>query len=272
MNPKQLVKGALLAGARAAGRRWAGAPGAMVLMYHSVGRAGVPYTVADEVFRAQMRYLLESGRPLLTVEQLAQAHEERSVPPGAVCITFDDAFDSAAEPLRWLLKQGGQATLFVVAAEPGYNHWDQDDPAIPRLRRMSWDRIRSLIEAGVALGSHTVNHCRLTEQDQAGLRYELFDARRILVETLQAPVPAVAYPYGLYDERVVRAAQAAGYSCGCTTQYSYVEGRLDPMLLPRFEPETLAELQDLAEGRSHLFYRATGLVHRAHNWQLLRRA
>jgi hypothetical protein len=35
------------------------------------------------------------------------------------------------------------------------------------------------------------------------------------------------------------------------------------------EPDTLEDLADLALGRSHLFYRATGLVHRAKNQLML---
>lgn len=259
----------MLAGARAVGGRRGRAPGALVLMYHSVGRAGTPHTVASDVFRAQMHYLVERGATFLTVAELGQALEAQAVPRGAVCVTFDDAFVNAAGALGWLLGQGVKATLFVVAAEPGFNHWDQDDADIPRLRRMPWDQLRELVQAGVALGSQTINHPQLCGLDEAGLRRELFDSRRILVEQLQAPVPALAYPYGDYDVRVVRAAEGMGYECAVTTQRSYAEPGCHPLLIPRFEPGTVDELVELAEGTSHLFYRATGAVYRARNRRML---
>ena len=268
MNAKGLLKGALLAGAGVVGG--SARPGALVLRYRSVGRAGVPDTVAADVFRAQMLYLMERGCPLLTVDELGQALEAGAVPPGAVCVTFDDAFVNAAEAILWLLGRGGKATLFVVAAEPGYNHWDRDDPDIPRLRRMPWDQLRQLVAAGVAIGSHTVNHPQLSTVDDAGLRHELYDSRQVIHDQLQAPVPALAYPYGDYDARVVRAAEGMGYSCAVTTQYSYAGPTCYPLLIPRFEPETLDELVDLADGRGHLFYRATGALQRAKNGLMLR--
>ena len=271
MDPKETLKGALLAGARVVGGGRAGAPGALVLMYHAVGRAGVPYTVAADVFRAQMRFLKERGATFLTVHELGLALEARAVPRGAVCVTFDDAFVNAADALSWLLGQGGKATLFVVAAAPGYNHWDEDDGTIPRLRRMPWDQLRELVRAGAAIGSHTVNHPRLGGQDDAGLRHELFDSRKDLVERLQTPVNSLAYPHGDFDARVVRAAEGMGYQCAVTTQRSYAEPGCHPLLIPRFEPETMDELVDLADGKSHLFYRITGALHRARNRYLLSR-
>jgi hypothetical protein len=54
-------------------------------------------------------------------------------------------------------------------------------------------------------------------------------------------------------------------------QNSYVERRPHPLLIPRMESETYTGLVDLADGRSHLFYRATGLGHRARNRVLLAR-
>lgn len=272
MNARGLLKGAMLAGARAVGGGRGRAPGALVLMYHSVGRAGTPCTVASDVFCAQMHYLMERGAVFLTVAELGQALEAEAVPSGAVCVTFDDAFANAADAIGWLLGRGAKATLFVVAAEPGFNHWDQDDAAIPRLRRMPWDQLRELVQAGVALGSHTVNHPQLSGQDDAGLRHELYDSRQVLHDQLQAPVPCLSYPHGDYDARVVRATEAMGYASAVTTQRSYAGPGCNPLLIPRFEPETVDELVDLAEGRSHLFYRATGAVHRARNRRMLGRS
>ena len=92
----------------------------------------------------------------------------------------------------------------------------------------------------------------------------------MLHDQLQAPVPALAYPYGDYDARVVRATEGMGYRCAVTTQYAYAGPSCYPLLIPRFEPETLDELVALAEGRGHLFYRAAGALQRAKNGLMLR--
>ena len=255
-------------GARAVGGRFASPPGALVLSCRSAG----PGALGAESFRAQMDYLLKRRHPFLTLPELGQALEQRAVPRGAVCVTFDDDLASAAEPLAWLLRRGGKATLFVVADESStFNVWDADDPLMPRRRRMPWDQLRNLIEAGVTIGSHTMSHRPLVGLDEAALRRELFDSRRVLVEQLQAPVTCVAYPYGLFDTRAVRATSGVGYDVGCTLQRAYAEDGTLPLMIPRLEPQTLQALADLARGTSHLYYRAAGASQRLRGRIMLRR-
>jgi peptidoglycan/xylan/chitin deacetylase (PgdA/CDA1 family) len=262
---KQTIKSALLSGARLVGSAAAAPPGALVLMYHSVGPAGLPYTIAPEIFEAQMEHLLALGRPFLTVRELGAAITTGRVPVGAVCVTFDDAFVNAASSIRWLVERGGKVTLFVVTTEPGYNHWDVADPAIPRMDRMSWDQVGSLAELGLEIGSHTVNHARLTTLGSGPLHEELLGSRTALQERLGLDVESLAYPYGAFDAEVLRVASATGYNWACSTQYAYATAASQPLLIPRMEPDTLDELVDLAEGRSHLFYRATALAQRTKN-------
>ena len=177
-----------------------------------------------------------------------------------------------AEPLSWLLGRGGKATLFVVADEAAtFNVWDDDDPRVPRRRRLPWDQLRGLIEAGVAIGSHTMSHRALVGLDEAALRRELFDSRRVLVEQLQAPVTCLAYPYGLFDTRAVRAASGVGYDVGCTLQGAYAETGTHPLMIPRLQPQTVQELTDLARGASHLYYRVAGASQRLRGRIMLRR-
>ncbi len=255
MSLTDLTARLLRAGARVAGGRRADPPGALMLAFCSAG----PKALSAEVFRALMDYLLEHDHPFLTLPQLGQALEQRAVPEGAVCVTFDDDLAATAEPVRWLLRRGGKATLFVVAdPKQAYNVWDDDDPWVPRRRRMSWDRVRELIEAGATIGSHTESNRSLVGLDEAGLRRELFDSRRVLVEKLQAPVTCLAYPHGRFDTRAVRAASGVGYDVGCTLQRAYVEASTHPLMMPRFQPRTLAALVDRATGASHLYYRAGG--------------
>lgn len=262
---KQTLKSALLGGARLVGGATASPPGALVLMYHSVGPAGLPYTIAPEIFEAQMAHLFGLGRTFLTVRELGAAITADRVPAGAVCITFDDAFVNAASSIRWLVERGGRATLFVVTTEPGYNHWDVADPAIPRLDRMSWDQVGALAELGLEIGSHTVNHARLTTLGSGPLHEELLGSRTMLQQRLGVDVESLAYPYGAFDAEVLRVAAATGYHWACSTQYAYATAASQPLLIPRMEPDTVEDLVDLAEGRSHLFYRATALAQRTRN-------
>ena len=70
---------------------------------------------------------------------------------------------------------------------------------------------RALAESGMELGSHSLTHPDLRKLDDDALEHEV-RASKIAVESLTGrPCRTFAYPYGLYDERVTRAVEAAGY-------------------------------------------------------------
>lgn len=260
---KQPLKTSLLQTAKLLGSRWPVRPNALVLMFHTVDRSGSPYSILPEVFRAQMEALLAHGLRFVRARQLAQVISTGQLSTQLVCVTFDDALESVTEPIRWLYERGGNATVFVPTSKSGFNHWDADRPDIPRRNCLSWEALRSLATLGVEIGSHSVNHPRLSRLTAANLEYELRNSRDTLEQTLAVAVDALAYPYGDFNRAVVSAARGAGYRCGFTVQSAYVSARTNLMLIPRCEPTTIAELDELMLGTSHLYYRAVGLWHRA---------
>ena len=62
-----------------------------------------------------------------------------------------------------------------------------------------------------AIASHTVSHPNLVQLPDARLAAEMRDSRARLERELGHPVTALAYPFGSYDARVAKAAEAAGY-------------------------------------------------------------
>jgi peptidoglycan/xylan/chitin deacetylase (PgdA/CDA1 family) len=265
MEVKQLLNKALLQTAKALGSRWPVRPSALVLMFHAVDHSGSPYSITPEVFRAQMEMLLAHGLRFVRARELAQALSTRQPLNQLVCVTFDDALESAAEPIRWLHERGGYASLFVATTELGFNHWDAGHPDIPRRNCLSWEALRSLATLGVEIGSHSVNHPRLSRLASPELENELRASRDTLQQKLAVSVDALAYPYGDFNRAVVAAARAVGYRCAFTVQPSHVSARTNLMLIPRHEPTTLAQLDELISGTSHLYYRALGLWHRTRN-------
>ncbi|MEW6253821.1 MAG: polysaccharide deacetylase family protein [Planctomycetota bacterium] len=86
----------------------------------------------------------------------------------------------------------------------------------PTDQLMTWAQIAALARAGHEIGSHTRTHPILTQLDDAALRSELAGSRAELAARLGVPPRSVAYPNGDADERVTRAARAAGYTAGVT--------------------------------------------------------
>jgi peptidoglycan/xylan/chitin deacetylase (PgdA/CDA1 family) len=83
---------------------------------------------------------------------------------------------------------------------------------------VSPEEVRELAQAGVEIGAHSVDHVRLNLLDYAGALDQMRRSRAELEDLLGAPITSMAYPFGAFDERSMRAAQEAGYelACGCS--------------------------------------------------------
>ena len=81
---------------------------------------------------------------------------------------------------------------------------------------MTWDQIRALARAGMAVESHTRHHRVLETLDDDSLRDDLAGARLDLERELGQPVEAISYPVGrrVQDPRIRAAITAAGYRIG----------------------------------------------------------
>lgn len=152
----------------------------------------------------------------------ATFHEAATAPPAGktLAVTFDDAYRSVYEQaLPILSRLDLPATVFVPTsypdidgpmAWPGIERW-LGGPHEPELHSMSWEELRSLADMGWEIGSHTRSHPRLPDIDDSKLDDELGESRRICEQQLGVPCRTIAYPYGAVDDRVARAANAAGY-------------------------------------------------------------
>lgn len=188
-----------------------------VLVYHRFAGELKPgqerIDIAPERFQRQLRLLrLACFRPLPLDELLAFHRGERSeLPRRRFAITVDDAIADAVEPLRRSADLSPQ--LFVPTAELGGSaHWIDGEPVA------GWEEIRELAAAGVAIGSHTRHHRRLTELSAPEREVELRGSLAELRERIPAAAAVIAYPNGDHDDSVCRAAAEAGYEAGFTTE------------------------------------------------------
>ena len=94
----------------------------------------------------------------------------------------------------------------------GSAHWIDGEPVA------SWEQVEALAAAGVAIGSHTRHHRRLTDLSSAAREAELAGSLADLRERLPQSLAVIAYPNGAHDDAVCEAAEAAGYELGFTTE------------------------------------------------------
>ncbi|MDP2812694.1 MAG: polysaccharide deacetylase family protein [bacterium] len=76
---------------------------------------------------------------------------------------------------------------------------------------LSWLDIQELIKNGIEIGSHGLNHDNLLHLSEEHLRQELMESKRIIESKISQPVIAFSFPYGRYNERVLRFAKECGY-------------------------------------------------------------
>lgn len=82
---------------------------------------------------------------------------------------------------------------------------------------MDWAQIEQLAQDRlVTIGAHSMNHFTLNKLDEASVRAEIMDSRRLIESRLRRPVQHFAYPFGGVNAVGPREFQIAR-SCGFTT-------------------------------------------------------
>jgi peptidoglycan/xylan/chitin deacetylase (PgdA/CDA1 family) len=179
-------------------------------------------------FRRQLRLLRALGFRPLALQDLVAFHsgERNDLPRRRFVITVDDAMADAVAPLR---RAAGLAPqLFVPTAEVGQTaHWIDGEPVA------GWDEIRELAAAGVAIGSHTRHHRRLSQLAAVEREVELVGSLAELREQVPSAAAVIAYPNGDHDDAVCTATREAGYLLAYTTEKGRNDAATDPFRLRR---------------------------------------
>ncbi len=181
-------------------------PALPILTWHTIGPGGDAFTVSEANFTAQLDAL--AGYSTLTFHQLL---EGKTPPAHAVLLTFDDGTEDAfTRVLPELRKRGMRATFFLVSgfigADPAHRHLEPNGA-----RYLIWPEVLALREAGMELGSHSVDHARLPDLSEDRARDELVRSKRDLEAGLGAPVEVFAYPFNSVRRSTRALVVAAGY-------------------------------------------------------------
>jgi peptidoglycan/xylan/chitin deacetylase (PgdA/CDA1 family) len=211
-----------------------------ILEYHVLGApsASAPYPelyVTRPDFQRQMDWLDEHGYEAVKLEAVEDAwYHGGTLPAKPVVLSFDD----------------GYRPQFTFALPELRKHgW----PGVLDLKAESSDlytsNVDAMIDAGWELAAHTINHLDLTTLDAAQLKEEVAGSRQILRREYGVPVANFCYPAGRFDDTVIAAVKAAGYT-GATTEIPGDATRKAPDELARFEILGSTGVSGLAEDLS----------------------
>ena len=211
-------------------------------------------SVPPELFEQHLAYLKEQGYQTISLDDLTNTLAlGRPLPPDKkpIIITFDDGYlDNYQNAFPLLQKYGFTGVFFVVTelAERATAGMIAPDGLRYADAYMTWDQLRAMTAAGMDVECHARVHEDLTENDDERLVWQVLGCREMIENNLGRRPRYVAYPSGIYDQRVASMFASDGYWGGITTQQGVEQDSSHPFELQRLRvrstttPELLAEL------------------------------
>jgi peptidoglycan/xylan/chitin deacetylase (PgdA/CDA1 family) len=120
------------------------------------------------------------------------------------------------------------------------------------LPTMSVDDMRTLANAGMTIGFHTIRHPLLTKLSRTELATALIDGREELADAVGQHIEYFAYPYGGADARVAEMTRRLGYRAAFTVGNRPMHASGDPMLVMRWQPGSATPERLIAEAAMRL--------------------
>jgi peptidoglycan/xylan/chitin deacetylase (PgdA/CDA1 family) len=216
-----------------------------VLCYHNLAPQGKGrMLMAVSRFEEQMRYLKEQGYRVVNLREFRQYIEgKRQLPRKSVVLTFDDGYRSFREYAEPILKGlGFTATLFVYTDFVGAGR-----------SALSWKDLRELKEAGFDIEAHSKTHNDLRRKQgesdaeyAARMRAELALPQNLFRQHLGQPAEAIAYPYGAWDDDVLKQTGQNGYLTAFTVRREANSAFVAPLKIHRSQVYGEMSLEDFA--------------------------
>lgn len=207
-----------------------------ILLYHRFGPlASDSMTVTTDTLKSELKYLSDNGYKVIPLGELVDHYLGRKKPPlpRSVVITVDDGHKSVYTDMLPLVKKYQiPVTLFIYPSAISNAPY-----------AMTWSQLREIKETGLFdFQSHTYWHPNF-KKDKVRLRpaeYESFVSMQLkkskekLEKELNVRVNMLAWPFGIYDDDLIRKAKEAGYAATFTMERHPASNDDNVMILPRF--------------------------------------
>ena len=226
-----------------------GARRSRTLVWHGIGEQGGPLAVSRADFARQLDALLAAGASFDTAGAVATGRPRAG---RSVALTFDDGLAGAVrEAVPELADRGLPATMFVVTGEVGARpSWPARDAeriardlrarlgraagralaaveAVLSERLATWEELAAAAARGIEVLPHSRRHRFLDDAGDAELEDEIGGAVADLAAAGFPPAGAIAWPYGVTNERAIAVARRAGLAGGFVVERNRRRGRGD---------------------------------------------
>ncbi len=192
-----------------------------ILMYHSISpqasRRFKPFTVAPEMFEAQLAYLADQSYSPITISGLVAAMDGRvALPDRPVVLTFDDGFaDFYTTALPALRRHRFPATLYIPTGYVGQTSRWLESRGEGNRPMLTWQQIAEVCADGIECGAHSHTHPKLDSISPDHVLTEIQVSGAQLEHHLKTEILSFCYPFGYYSSTVRRLVQEAGFTSAC---------------------------------------------------------
>ena len=207
-----------------------------ILLYHRFGPVVADgMTIKTSVFESHMKYLHDNGYTVIPLRQLVDHVQGRGPAPRpkSVVIVEDDAHKSVySDMLPIVRRYRYPVTVFTYPS------------AISNAKyAMTWNQLRELKKSGLFdIQSHTYWHPNF-KRDKKKMTPEAFEksvtiqlqkSKSKLESELGSRVDMLAWPFGIYDDHLLKKAREAGYIATLTIERRHATSADPLMKLPRY--------------------------------------
>ncbi len=218
----------------------------VIIYYHRIGWVDV-LSKPTSALRADLQYLARHY-DCMTLSALCELLASgKKIRRKVAVVTFDDGYrDNYLAAFPELKRAGIPATFFVatgfIGTERVFPHDARAAASHVTARedwpKMTWDELREMQQAGMEIGSHTVDHVNMGKADEMTVRQQAIESLAALNRELGERPRCFCYPWGKREDtsEVSRhVLREAGYVAAVTTQPGTVRRDDDLFALRRVD-------------------------------------
>jgi peptidoglycan/xylan/chitin deacetylase (PgdA/CDA1 family) len=212
------------------------ADGTPILLYHRFGATVVDgMTIKTSVFEGHLKYLRDNGYKVISLRRLIDWYMKKapSPPANSVVIVEDDAHKSVYTDMLPLVKKYNvPVTVFIYPS------------AISNAKyAMTWEQLRDMKKSGLFdFQSHTYWHPNFKQDRKKmspeeygnSVNFQLLKSKARIEKELGGKVEMLAWPFGLYDDYLLKKATESGYIATFTIERGNATAGESIMKLPRY--------------------------------------
>ena len=206
-----------------------------ILIYHYVEIVKNPkdtirksLNIQPQAFEQQIKTIQNAGYTFITPSQIQGIESGQLKIDKPIILTFDDGYsDFYTDVFPILKKYNVRVATYIV---PGF----LDHP-----NYMSWQEVKEISKSNlVEIGAHTENHVVLAKLAASDATTQIVQSKRILEEQLGIKIATFAYPYGSFNDQIIKIVETAGFTSAMTEIPGPNQNEEQPFLLRRIHPGT----------------------------------